>query len=102
MQISKTNNVIFLKDVESNIIKEAFVVLKDNVRVENQQQESRIENTNRTIGILKEAELLINEEINKRNLSYEKYKMLKLQKKLKVQKLLNIFYIIAIIIFIIK
>lgn len=102
MQISKTNNVIFLKDVESNIIKEAFVVLKDNVRVENQQQESRIENTNRTIEILKEAEFLINEEINKRNLNYEKYKLLKLQKKLKLQKLLNIFYIIAIIIFIIK
>ncbi len=102
MQISKTNNVIFLKDVESNIIKEAFIVLKDNVRFENQQQESRIENTNRTIEILKEAELLINEEINKRNLNYEKYKLLKLQKKLKLQKLLNIFYIIAIIIFIIK
>lgn len=102
MQISKTNNVIFLKDVESNIIKEAFIVLKDNVRFENQQQESRIENTNRTIEILKEAELLINEEINNRNLNYEKYKLLKLQKKLKLQKLLNIFYIIAIIIFIIK
>lgn len=102
MQISKTNNVIFLKDVESNIIKEAFIVLKDNVRFENQQQESRVENTNRTIEILKEAELLINEEINKRNLNYEKYKLLKLQKKLKLQKLLNIFYIIAIIIFIIK
>ena len=102
MQISKTNNVIFLKDVESNIIKEAFIVLKDNVRFENQQQESRIENTNRTIEILKEAELLINEEINKRNLYYEKYKLLKLQKKLKLQKLLNIFYTIAIIIFIIK
>ena len=80
MQISKTNNVIFLKDVESNIIKEAFIVLKDNVRFENQQQESRVENTNRTIEILKEAELLINEEINKRNLNYEK--LLKIKDKI--------------------
>ena len=30
MQINKTNNVIFLKDVESNVIQEAFVVLKEN------------------------------------------------------------------------
>ena len=29
MQINKTNNVIFLKDLESNIIQEAFVVLKE-------------------------------------------------------------------------
>ena len=32
MQINKTDNVIFLKDVESNIIDEAFIILKKNVK----------------------------------------------------------------------
>ena len=30
MQINTTENVIFLKDVESNIIEEAFIILKEN------------------------------------------------------------------------
>ena len=34
MQISKTENVIFLKDVESNLIQEAFIILKENVKFE--------------------------------------------------------------------
>ena len=78
MQISKTNNVIFLKDVESNIIKEAFIVLNDNVRFENQAQEKVISNVNKTIDVLKEAELLINEEISKKDWDFEKYKLIKL------------------------
>lgn len=102
MQISKTNNVIFLKDVESNIIKEAFIVLNDNVRFENQAQEKAISNVNKTIDVLKEAELLINEEISKKDWDFEKYKLIKLERKLKVQKIVNIFCIFAIIIFIIK
>ncbi len=102
MQISKTNNVIFLKDVESNIIKEAFIILKDNVKIEAQEQDNVLENTNKTMEVLKEAELLINEGINKNNLNFEKYKLLKLKRKLKIQKVINIFCIIAIIIFIIK
>ena len=29
MQINKTDNVIYLKEVESNIIEQAFIILKD-------------------------------------------------------------------------
>ena len=35
MQINKTNNVIFLREFESNLISEAFVVLKENVKISN-------------------------------------------------------------------
>ena len=33
MQINKLNNIVFLKDLESNIIEEAFVVLKEKVKI---------------------------------------------------------------------
>ena len=102
MQISKTNNVIFLKNVESNIIKEAFIVLNDNVNLKREIEKNVFESTNRTIEVLKEAELLINEEINKNNLKFEKYKLLKLQRKFKIQKIINVFCIILIIFFFIK
>lgn len=98
MQISKTNNVVFLKDVESNIIQEAFVVLKDNVKFETH---SKMNDTSQKrdgeINILKEAENLINQEINVYNLKYDKYKISKLEKKLTILKIVNIFCIVAII-----
>ena len=34
MQINKTDNVIYLKEVESNIIEQAFIILKDNIKVD--------------------------------------------------------------------
>ena len=34
MQLEKVNNIIFLKNIESNIIQEAFIVLKDNYKIE--------------------------------------------------------------------
>ena len=87
MQINKTNNVIFLKD---------------NVKFETKLQENMVKSTDKSLEILKEAEYLINEEINKSNLCFEKYKFLKLQRRLKIQQAINILCILAIIIFIIK
>lgn len=102
MQINKTNNVIFLKNLESNIIQEAFVILKDNIKFENyEKDENCLKEENTSINILKEAEFLINQEINNNNLKYEKYKLSKLEKKIKTLKLCNILCIIAFIIFVI-
>ena len=33
MQLNKLNNIVFIKKPESNIIEEAFIVLKDNVKI---------------------------------------------------------------------
>lgn len=99
MQINKTNNVIFLKDVESNIIQEAFVVLKENVIIES---DDKIKKEIKPINVLKEAEIIINQEIDKNKFKFDKYKILKLQRKLKIQKIFNILSVIALIIFIIK
>lgn len=98
MQISKTNNVIFLRDVESNIIQEAFVILKDNVKFEIQEKnKSNSKKPKNEDYILREAESLINNEMNYSNLKYDKFKISKLEKKLKIQKIFNIFCVIALI-----
>lgn len=98
MQINKTDNVIFLKEVESNVIKEAFVVLKDNIKIENNFEFNTFKKETYKIDILKEAEELINNVIDINNYNFEKYKIKKLQKKLKIQKMFNIFCVIIFII----
>ena len=95
MQINKTNNVIFLRDIDSNIIQEAFVVLRDNIKL------SESTNEINKIDVLKEAEELINHMIDKNDLNFEKYKILKLKRKLKIQKIFNIFCVIILILCII-
>ena len=80
MQLNKLNNIIFLKDVQSNIIEEAFIVLKDGVKIhhiKNEKEKSKDSNMN----ILKEAELIINEKIDKSNIDYEKFKIKELEIK---------------------
>lgn len=102
MQVNKTDNVIFFKDVESNLIQEAFVILKDNIKFEkSEKNECFFKKDIKQINILKEAEALINQEFDKNNLKFEKYKISKLQRKIKILRLFNIFLIIALISFII-
>lgn len=97
MQINKTNNVIFLKEVESNVIQEAIVILKDNIKFEKCQEiEKKDQMSNKNIDVLKEAELIVNQELTKHNLKYEQYKIIRLERKLKI---LKIFSIINVIIF---
>ena len=99
MQINKTDNVIFLKDVESNIIDEAFIVLKKNVKFS--ENENKYINKLK-IDALKEAEIIINERLEKDKNSYEKFKILKLNRKVKLLKWANIVLIAILIISFIK
>ena len=39
MQVNKTNNIVFLKNVESNLIEEAVVILKNGVTLNNNLKE---------------------------------------------------------------
>jgi DNA polymerase III epsilon subunit-like protein len=98
MQLNKLNNIIFLKDVESNIIEEAFVVLKNNIEIKEIDAKSTEKNKLQEINILKEAELLINKEIEEKNIKYEKFKIKKLEKKIKFLKIVNIFTILGLLI----
>lgn len=94
MQINKTENVIYLNDLESNIIKQAFIILKDNVKLDFLKNE---EISKREIDIVKDAENLINYEIEKNNLKFERYKNNILSRKLRVLKASNIVMVIIIV-----
>ena len=91
MQINKTDNIYFLKNLESNIIDEAIVILKKNVRMAESDNKNKDEN----IDILKEAEIIINEKIEKSNLEFEKYKVKKLETIIKKLKIINIIIVIG-------
>lgn len=100
MQLNKLNNIIFIKNPESNIIDEAFIILKDNIRI----KESSFNNVDNfklgKIDIQKEAESIINKELESQNIEYEKFKLKKLEKKNIRLKLINLLIIILAIIFI--
>lgn len=100
MQLNKLNNIIFIKKPQSNIIDEAFIILKDNVKI----NDFSFNNINTfkldQIDIQKEAENIINKEIEEKNIEYEKFKFKKLEKKNKRLKLLNLLIIILAVIFI--
>ena len=94
MQKSNVNNVIFLKNVESNIIDEAFLILKDNVNANNITDNIKENNNVKKIDILKEAEELVNQRLKQSDIKYEKFKTKKLEKKIKILKMLNIIFIV--------
>ena len=72
MDISKMKNIVVLKDLPSNIVDEAFVVLKSNKKIRNLE---KIENVRTLTGtqdgkkdknyVLKEAEMLVSDCIAK-------------------------------------
>lgn len=96
MQISKTNNVIFMKNVESNMIDQAFIILKDNVKIDFKENDEKIKNINE-INIIKDAENLINNEIEKNNIKFEKFKCEILSRKIKILKIMNIVTVVMLV-----
>lgn len=100
MQANKLNNIIFIKQPESNIIDEAFIILKDNVQVNNLSLDNIDSFKLDKLDIQKEAESIINKKIEEKNIEYEKFKLKKLEKKNKRLKLINLLTIIIAIIFI--
>ncbi len=100
MQLNKLNNIIFIKRPQSNIIDEAFIVLKDNVKINDFFFDDINTFKLNQIDIQKEAENIINKEIQEKSIEYEKFKLKKLEKKNKRLKLLNLLVIILAIIFV--
>lgn len=107
MDISKMKNIIVLKNLPSNIIDEAFVVLKANKKIkslkslkENSLGKNEINNKDH---IVKEAEMIISNYINETDkINQLKLKSTKeLEKKYKKLKSINIFLwiVVAILIF---
>lgn len=66
MEMSNMKNIVVLKNLPSNIVDEAFVILKQNKKIrklelveKNKKQQSEKKEENRKEYILKEAEMLI-------------------------------------------
>lgn len=95
MQLNKLNNIVCLKDMESNIIEEAFVVLKENVNFDRFQEKNSKMDGEKTL--LNEVEILMNTELKVNELKFETYKLKKLSRKYTFLKLINV-VLIAIIV----
>lgn len=90
MQTNKTNNIIFLRNVDSNFIEEAIVILKDGIKINNEYINNlESKNINKEIDILKEAEFIINHKIKQANYNYEMFKVNKLERKIKKLKIIS-------------
>ena len=86
MQINKMKNMIVLNNLPSNVVEEAFVVLKPNIKFENNKIEnSKIEN------VLKEAENVVSSYVEELKIKNEKTSLEKQwEKKCKILKGWNI------------
>lgn len=100
MKLKKMNNIIYLKDIESNIMEEAVIVLKDNSLV-NYLKKDEDYNINKEKSIIEEAEMVVNQRIEKTIIEQEKIKIGKIKKKYKYLKIFNIILILILILVII-
>ncbi len=101
MQNSKLKNSIVLRGMASNVVDEAIVILKPNIKIKNMQRVKKsIDKTESTTKelIVKEAENVINEYVNKLNEKPIKSKISKLENKIKILKITNIMFFVILII----
>lgn len=94
MDIGQMKNIVVLKNLPSNIVDEAIVVLKQNKKVKNVQY-SRKNNSKEEMQkenneyIVKEAELLINKYIKEQEEKSKIKKVSNLEKKYNIQKYIS-------------
>ena len=98
MEMQNMKNIIVLRDLPSNMIEEAFVVLKSNVKVHKKQtigeQEKRINSTKvNSKYIVREAEMLVTDYMERyvQNDQKKKKKKHQLEKKYKKLKTITLF-----------
>lgn len=100
MDIQNMKNMVVLKNLPSNLIEEAFVVLKDNVKVHkeelagNKTENIKEKNKNGKDYVIKEAEMIVSEYISK--IERKEFKVskekIKLEEKCKRLKYSTIFF----------
>jgi len=93
MQRNKVNSILFFKNVESNIIEEAVIVVKGNIKIDNENKTNELNKS-----ILKEAELIVNTKIDENDRNILKNKLKKLNKRLTRLKVINFIMIVLYII----
>ena len=104
MDNNKIKNTIVLRGMASNVVDEAIVILKPNVKIKKTQaiKSVREKNSSKEL-ILKEAEHIISEYVN--GISAKENERIKLELEKKVKKLkiiIAMFFVILVIMAIIK
>ena len=108
MELSNMKNIVVLKDLPSNIIEEAIVILKTNKNakkfeyIENSTKGRCIENTKEKNYIVKEAEYVISNYIYQEEGRKNKNKKNQNSKKVKILQIYSIITSIILIIALMK
>lgn len=107
MEESKLKNMVVLKNLPSNLIEEAIVILKSNKKVkklekidkEKRNEEEKIKtNKNNKEFVVKEAEMIISSYIKKIEENKQNNQKNKIEQTKKVRRLKNYAYISSVII----
>ena len=107
MEESNLKNMVVLKNLPSNLIEEAIVILKTNKKVkklekidkEKRSEEEKIKtNKNNKEFVVKEAEMIISSYINKIEEKNQKNQKNKIEQTKKVRRLKNYAYISSIVV----
>jgi len=98
MEIKNMKNMIVLKNLPSNIIEEAFVIIKPNMKIKeiktvdnDKKNTNNIKLKNKKDYIVREAEMIVSSYISKINDKSEKIKEMRYERKYKKLKNINIF-----------
>ena len=108
MEESKLKNMVILKNLPSNLVEEAIVILKSNKNVKrlekidkDKRNESSItkKDVNKKDFVVKEAELVVTSYISKIENNNKANKQKKIEQNKKVRRLKNYAYLSSLIIF---
>ena len=99
MNTSDLKNIVFLKEVNSNIVDEAIIILKPNVKVKEfiVDGKNKVNNKNNKNYILNEAQMVVANYISKLKKEDEKV-LKKYEKKYKRMRVANICLVLLIIV----
>ena len=102
MQLSKMKNIIVLKGMSSNVVQEAIVVLKPNVKLKQSEYNTKgkmnHEDKNKKMIVMKEAENTIHNYVKKLQKENCYKEEIALRKKYRFLQVCNVFLISSIII----
>lgn len=105
MQNSRLKNSIILRGMSSNIVDEAIVILKPNIKLKTKELSKNMKVQERKTEknlVLQEAEHVILEYIEKINQKQNVNKNIYLEKKIKLLKIFNIILIVSFILVLFK
>lgn len=98
MKSKNMKNIIILKDLPSNIVEEAFIFIKPNLKVKEYIPKNLNNKEMKNDYIVNEAESVINDYIKKVDIKDEQNNMNKIKKKYKTMKMITIMMGIIVVV----